>query len=480
MTATPSACCAREGGAARCTDSAAVTNLFAHALFWLVAATLLGVIAAFKLVAPGFLGDCPWLTYGKVVPAAANAFLYGFALQAGLGFAAWLIARDAKNGLCLSWLVMVASFAWNFGVLVGTLGIFGGGSTGFAGLEFPRASAAILFCAFVAIGLGLLLTLRDRRERTLGIAHWYLLAAMFVFAWIELASVAQLLCAPVHGVLQAVIQGWFMANLTHLVLGGFALAALFHFVGEGVGRPVHSRPVALFGFWTLVLFGGWSGLLRGGPFPAWLASLSQAAGTLLVVPVAAVVWNILQTVRADAGQIRARPALRFLILAMCAYAVAAFLQFINACPIIARVTDFTTFNAGITQILLHGFIALVLLAAIHEIFPRLAAQSWPSPKLAGAQLWLWFSGAMVMAVNLVIGGLRHGFFLADPSRAYLDYFRADIVSRLFFAGGALLLLAGAGAMAMNFLWLLARCCKSCCAATEPTAPLKAQSAGAAP
>jgi cbb3-type cytochrome oxidase subunit 1 len=169
-----------------------------------------------------------------------------------------------------------------------------------------------------------------------------------------------------------------------------------------------------------------------------------------------------------------------MMLAMFAYASAALLQLINACPVIARVTDFTTFNSGITQILLHGFIGLVLLAGIHEIFPRLAAQRRPSVKLAEAQLWLWFAGATVTGVNLVIGGLRHGLFLADAARPFLDHLRADVVSRCFYAAGALLLLAGAVAFAVNFLWLLARCCQSCCCSTEAAVPLKAQNAGVKP
>ena len=48
---------------------------------------------------------------------------------------------------------VVAAHLWHLGVLVGLVGIFVGDSTGFAWLEFPRGGSALLFFAYLLIGL---------------------------------------------------------------------------------------------------------------------------------------------------------------------------------------------------------------------------------------------------------------------------------------------------------------------------------------
>src|SRR5262245_60191879 len=83
------------------------------ALLWLLAASFFGLIASIKLHAPEFLASCACLSYGRIQPAAVNCFLYGFASQAGLGAALWLICRLGQTPLCCLGLVTVAKIFWN-------------------------------------------------------------------------------------------------------------------------------------------------------------------------------------------------------------------------------------------------------------------------------------------------------------------------------------------------------------------------------
>ena len=75
--------------------------MFLSALVWLVFGGLLSVIGAIKLHAPGFLADCPYLTFGRVRPAQMNALIYGFALQAALGVTLWILCRLGRTRLAL-------------------------------------------------------------------------------------------------------------------------------------------------------------------------------------------------------------------------------------------------------------------------------------------------------------------------------------------------------------------------------------------
>ena len=89
--------------------------LFVHAAFWLVAASVFGLLASIKFHSPGFLSNCAWLTYGRVYPVATNALLYGFALQAGLGVSVWIIARTGWVRAVQPGIIAVGGLLWNLG-----------------------------------------------------------------------------------------------------------------------------------------------------------------------------------------------------------------------------------------------------------------------------------------------------------------------------------------------------------------------------
>ena len=52
-----------------------VLFLFTNGAFWLMLSTVLGVLSAIKLVEPGFLGDCQFISYGRLQPAHINALV---------------------------------------------------------------------------------------------------------------------------------------------------------------------------------------------------------------------------------------------------------------------------------------------------------------------------------------------------------------------------------------------------------------------
>src|SRR5213594_701286 len=177
--------------------------LFVSATAWLLAGSALWLVTFIKFGSPGFLADCPWLTLGRVRPAAMNAFLYGFASQVGLGTSLWLTCRLGGVRLLFPWPLLVAWKFWNIGVTVGVLAIMAGASTGFEWLEMPRYAAAILFVSYAIMGLCAVATFASRRERELFPSLWYLLAALFWFPWIYSAANYLLVLEPVRGTLQA-------------------------------------------------------------------------------------------------------------------------------------------------------------------------------------------------------------------------------------------------------------------------------------
>ena len=290
--------------------------LFFSGAIWLVISSILGLIASIKFHLPDFLANCAWLTYGRVYPAATNALLYGFAIPAGLGVGLWIIARLGQTRVVQPWIIAFGAKIWNLGVLVGIFGILNGDSTGFESLEMPKYAAILLFIAYTIIGIWTLLTLHTRREKTLTAPQWFLLAALFWFPWIF--STAQLLLTvwPVRGVTQSIIAWWFAANLKFVWFGLVGLAASFYFISQLMHRALHSQYLALFTFWTILLFATWSGIPHSAPVPAWMPAISTVATVLTLITILTVMMNVYRTVGRGCGQVaNPAPGKRFAITA---------------------------------------------------------------------------------------------------------------------------------------------------------------------
>ncbi len=436
--------------------------LFGGAALWLVIGSVLAMIASIKFHAAGFLADCPWLTYGRVQPAADNALLYGFCIPAALGVMLWIFARLSRAPLCLPFVPVVAANLWHLGVLVGLVGILLGDTTGFAWLEFAHGGSVVLFTAFLLIAISATATFGQRREWELFPSHWFLLAALLWFPWIYATGNLFLVAWPVRGVVQAAIDFWFANNLLFVWLSLAGLGVSFYFLPKFVpGSPgLQSHHLALFAFWTLILFGTWNGIPAGAPLPAWMPSLSAVAGSLTIIPVLAVIAIMWKTLRGSSHSEPAGGPFCFIRFGLAAFVVSSLMLIAMACPQISRVTEFTWFGPAQTQLQLYGFFAMTMFGAIYYLLPRVVGFEWPFPKLARVHFWISMLGILLLVVPLAIGGVVQGLKWADPGVAPVDVAKATLPFLRASTTGLLFLLLGNILFALNifgltFVWKLA-------------------------
>ncbi len=480
--------------------------LFGGAAFWLVAGSVLAMIASIKFHAPDFLANCPWLTYGRVQPAADDALLYGFCVPAGLGVALWLFAHLGQAPLRGAIVPVVAAKLWHLGVLIGLAGILSGHSTGFAWLEFPRAGSVILFFAYLLLALWTMMNFAARRERALFPSHWFLVAALFWFPWIYSTANLFLVAWPVRGVVQFAINSWFANNLLFVWLALVGIGTVFYFLPKFSGRPLQSYYFALFAFWTLVLFGTWCGIPPGAPLPAWMPALSSVAATLTVVPVLAIATIAWQTsrvaatppslecgsdatvassvpadslVRQDATKAshppygdEASPLLGFIRFGLASFLLSSLMLIATACPRISRVTEFTWFGPAQTQLQLYGFFAMTMFGAIYHLLPRVVGFEFPFPKLARVHFWISLLGVLLLVLPLAIGGVVQGLKLNHPDIGFMDTLKATLPFLRVSTIGLMLLLFGNLLFALNifgltFVWEKSLVKKAFAAVTVP-------------
>jgi len=444
--------------AATCTASCRtpVLTLLVFALCWLVGAGMLHLLASIKLQAPELLAACPWLTYGRLQPAAWNAFVFGFCVPGGIAVATSVAAQSARAPLLGGGVMTVASVFWNAGLAIGLVGILKGDSTGVQTLELPVYIAPLMFGACAVLTLCPVVSFSPHPGKQPSVVSWYCLGSFFTLPWLYGAGLLGCVLFPLRGVLPSAVQVWFSHGL--IVVWGTltGLGVLFHLLAKGTGTAVPNRPAALFGFWTVVLFGGLGALqrLQGGPFPAWMTASGTAASAMGLLAVGAALVNLVPMLRAPsqtAGHLGTRgtgaAAVVFYSVGMGVGAASAF-------PAVGRITQFTTLQAAVDGSLMVGFLAITLMGAMREIVPKLVHQPWARPVWIRWQFMLFLTGGVLIVGGLAFGGIMQGLAWHDPKVSAAEAVARHMPYIGARAVGWAVLLGGSVMLAANVYWLL--------------------------
>jgi cytochrome c oxidase cbb3-type subunit I len=447
--------------------------LFLGAAVWLLLGSLVGLLNSIKFHSPNFLAAPAWLTYGRLRPASLEAMLYGGAIQAGLGVALWLLARLGGAVLARPGLATVGAFFWNLGMTLGIAGILRGDGTGFEYLELPPYAASLLALGYLLLGICGVLTFHRRRERLLFASQWFVLAALFWFPWIHSTAELLLVAFPVRGVAQSVIAWWYADNLLVVWFGLVGLAAVFYFVPKLAGRNLHSHYLALFTFWTLILFGGWGGIPTTAPVPAWMPVISTVAAGLMLVPILAVVLSFYRTSAGSFSILRTHPSFPFIAFGVFAFVVSGLMRIASELPWANQFLRLTWFASAQEQLNTYGFFTMVMFGAIYYVLPQLTGTAFPHPKLVRVHFWLSLLGVLFGAVPLVGGGIAEGLSLQNANIPFLDIQRTMLRFLRVSTIGDLLLLLGHVVFLGNLLGLAARfyVARAASAYAAVTAPL---------
>ncbi len=426
---------------------------------WLLWGSLLGFMAAMKFHAPNLGAGSAWLTFGRIQPSQQAAYLYGFALPAAWAVALWLLVRLGRTPLRAPWIIVFGAVLWNIGVKLGTLGILAGETTGYQSFAFPRHAALILMVAYAMIGIPALLTFQGRSKPGLYVSQWFLLAALFWFPWIYSSALILLILAPVRGVMQPLVDWWYLANVHQIVLGFAGLAILFYVIPRFLGRPLHSRYLAMTAFWLLALFASWSGIPDSAPLPAWISGISTVFTVFMVVPLLAVGLNFHGTLSGRYGEVRRPGLLRVALFSLAAYLAAELLTIADALPAVHQFTRFTFFTQGRSFLFLYGFVAMALFVGTYLATLDLVPGGLPSAGLVKIHLWCAGIGWVVYVAPLLVGGLLQGRALNNPALAFMDTLRPGLMGLRISTLGDVLLVFGHAALVLNFVLAGVRYCR---------------------
>ncbi len=427
---------------------------FVSAVVWLLAASVLGVIAALDLGSMvGVLRDCAWFTPGRIATAQQDLFIYGWGFNAFFALNLWLLAQLGRFEFRNGWLAQLGGVAWNLALTYGIARVFAGDMTGYRLLDFPREVGPVLAVAFLLAGFWPIVAFARRPTGHTFASQWFVVGASFAFPLIYLLAQLLVLWQPASGVVQALAHSWFIANLLQLWFGASALAAIYYFLPKVLERTLTGYYLAPVAFWTFFLFAGWTGpaALVGSPVPLWLQSTGVVAAAMMLIPVIIVAINVHGTLSSQGGWARAwnDTTLRFVSFGAVAFTLAGVLGGVFAFRSMSAVVRFTSFATGLEQLLVYGCASMVVFGASYFILPRLTGALWPSAKLVHVHFWATALGFLAAVVAWLVGGWQDGQLLANPAVAYADILRAGASWCLVLKISAVLLLVGHVAFALN-------------------------------
>lgn len=428
------------------------------AIAWLLIGSLFALVAALKFNLPSFLSDGAWLTFGRVRPAHLNAVAYGWAAQVGAAVALWMMARLSRVAARHGGLLYVACGVYNFGVLIGIAGILSGHSTSVEWLEFPRYASLVLFAGFSLIGIWSVIMFRFRRTGHVYVSMWYILAAFVWFPWLYASANLIIFYLPVQAAVQGPVNWWYGHSFLGLYFTPIGLGAAYYFIPKVIGRPVHSYYLSILGFWSLALFYPWIGMqhLIGGPFPAWMISVSIVASFMMVVPVITTSINHHFTMKGYFDALRWSPTLRFVVFGALAYTLASVQGSLMAVRSINEITHFTHYTVGHAHLGLYGFFSMTMFGAVYYIVPRLVDWEWPSATLIRWHFWLSGIGVIGMFSVLTFAGIVQGLALNDAKISFLASTNFTLPFLWLRSLSGLAMTAGHVAFAASFVLVLLR------------------------
>ncbi len=428
---------------------------FVSAVIWLLAASVLGVIAALQqgsLVAGPFR-DCEILTYGHVAAAQRNLFIYGWGFNAFFALNLWLLSQLGRFEFRNGWIATLGGAVWNLALTYGVIQIFAGNQTGFGLLEFPREVGPVLAVAFLLAGFWPIVAFARRPTGHTFASQWFVVGASFAFPLTYLLAQLLVLWQPASGVVQAIAHSWFVSNLLLLWFGASALAAVYYFLPKVLGRTISGYYLAPVAFWTFFLFASWTGpsTMIGAPVPLWLQSVGVVASAMLIIPVIITALNFHGTLSTEGGWSRAwnDTTLRFVSFGAVAFTLFGLLNAIFGFRGPNAVVRFTSFAAGQEQLLVYACATMVIFGAAYFVLPRLTGSLWPSAKLVHVHFWATALGAVASVVALLVGGYESGKQLADVTVSFQQVAKAGSSWNVALSVSAVLLLVGHLAFALN-------------------------------
>jgi cytochrome c oxidase cbb3-type subunit 1 len=392
-------------------DAPLIRAWLAAGLVWLLVFPTIGALVSTKFNYPQFLGDTPWLTFGRMRPIHVNGVIWGAFSTIFIGLAHYVVPRLCGVRLAGERLSRPLLWLWNLNLVAFVVALGLGGNRGWEVGELPLANVIVLFIALLVLTAQCLVTIHRRVAPPLYVSLWYLIAAL---VWTD-ANLILLMLGPSHlaGINNAAWHGLFIHYVVGLWITPAGYVLIYFFLPASVRAPIYSHRLSLIGFWSLAFFYPFVGIHHYlySPIADWAETIAIVSSMMLIVPVWTVLQNFFGTMTGRWRDLGANLPAKFLIVGAVLYLIGCFQGSVEALRALQQPTHFTDFVVGHSHITIFGTFVTWAMAGAVYVWPRVTRSSPSSFRLANAGFWLITVGIAAMVLILTAQGLQQGFML---------------------------------------------------------------------
>ena len=397
-------------------DDAIVRKFAVATAFWGLIGMLVGLLAAFQLVARQLNFDVPWLTFGRLRPLHTNAVIFAFVGNAIFAGTYYSVQRLMKARLFSDKLSKFHFWGWQLIIVSAAVTFLAGITTSkeYAELEWPiDVAIAVVWIAYAINFFG---TLAKRRERHLYVAVWFYIASIIAVA---LLHVVNSLALPVSltksysvfaGVQDALVQWWYGHNAVAFFLTTPFLGLMYYFMPKAAERPVYSYRLSIVHFWGLVFLYLWAGPhhLLYTALPDWAQTLGTIFSVMLLAPSWGGMINGLLTLRGAWDKLRTDPVLKFFVAAITFYGLSTFEGPLMSLKSVNALSHYTNWTVGHAHGGALGWNGLFTFGMLYWLVPRLWNTKLHSQRMATAHFWLGLVGIGFYVMSMWVAGIAEG------------------------------------------------------------------------
>ena len=383
----------------------------AHGLAALAAvlyAALLGVTIALKFHWPDFLGDEPWLTWGRLRYGHTQGILFGWLGNAFLAFLYHALPRLSGRPVTsrgLGWLLFLV---WNGAVVIpGHVLVQAGYSQPLEWAEFPIVTDVFVVGAFALMVVQFVLKLLRASLSELYVSAWYILGAIVftLFAY----PIGNFVPELVPGARGATYSGLWIHDAVGVYVTPLAVAIVYFVIPAATGRAIYSHFLSMLAFWMLFLIYPLNGthhyIFSSIPMEAQLGAI--VASVYLGMDVVLNVTNQLLSLKGQAGTVVRDVPLRFVWFSIIAYLVVSLQGSLQALMPVNRLVHFTDWVIGHSHLAMIGFASFAAIGGLLHAWQRTAGVRY-SERAANWAFWLLAVGLVFMVADLTAAGLVQG------------------------------------------------------------------------
>jgi cytochrome c oxidase cbb3-type subunit 1 len=373
---------------------------------WLLFATFVGILLAYKFGAPEF-GSGAWLTFGRLRPIHTNDTFYGFASIALVGLAYYIAARSCRTSLYSPRLAWVGLALFNLAAVAGTIALDLGYNDGdLEYREWPWPIRLIFLAAVVVTAVNLIATVARRSTDDIYLSNWYTMGGVL---WVCIIALVGVVPWYQYGLGQVAVSGFYMHNAVGMWFTPMTVGTFYYALPKLLNRPIYSYALGVLAFWTNLAFypiiGSHHFLFS--PLPWWLQTTAIVFSVAMLVPVWGGSANFLLTMRGRAGDVAHSYPLAFILVGVVGYLVGSTQGTFEAFRSLQEVWHLTNFTVGHSHLTMYGFVTFSIWGSIYALVP-LATGKYPGRPGMATHFWMAVVGSFIYVISLSVGGTIQG------------------------------------------------------------------------